>query len=329
MSGVTLKRRPGILILLAFMIGARPAQGQVVEALGARALGMGGAFVAVANDATASYWNPAGLATLLFSFVVDRGEDELVPDDPAAAGESHSSFFIGMGLPQLGISYYRLRASHVSALPDAPADRTLFSLVTHHTGATVLQSVSDRLVIGTTLKAVSGSPAIAQTPDSGSVEELLDAADELSAQGDTEFDLDIGVMANFGRARAGFLARNVREPEFSTPSGPPVSLDRQMRGGLAVLPGPRTTLSVDFDFTTTTTATGEWRSVAVGGEHGLGGGRVVLRAGFRAQTIGETRPLGAFGASVAIGRNLLIDGQYTGGNEEVGRGWNVAGRVAY
>jgi long-subunit fatty acid transport protein len=38
---------------------------------GARALGMGGAFVAVANDASAMYWNPAGIADLTgisFSF---------------------------------------------------------------------------------------------------------------------------------------------------------------------------------------------------------------------------------------------------------------------
>ncbi|MCK5245643.1 hypothetical protein KAR02_01990, partial [Candidatus Bipolaricaulota bacterium] len=32
--------------------------------IGARALAMGGAFVAVANDATAMLWNPAGLAQL-------------------------------------------------------------------------------------------------------------------------------------------------------------------------------------------------------------------------------------------------------------------------
>ena len=30
--------------------------------VGARALGMGGAFVGVANDASAMYWNPAGMA---------------------------------------------------------------------------------------------------------------------------------------------------------------------------------------------------------------------------------------------------------------------------
>lgn len=32
--------------------------------IGARALGMGSGFVALANDASAAYWNPAGLATL-------------------------------------------------------------------------------------------------------------------------------------------------------------------------------------------------------------------------------------------------------------------------
>ena len=32
--------------------------------VGARAIGMGGAFVSVANDATAAYWNPAGLAKI-------------------------------------------------------------------------------------------------------------------------------------------------------------------------------------------------------------------------------------------------------------------------
>ena len=32
--------------------------------VGARAVGMGGAFVSVANDATALYWNVAGIANL-------------------------------------------------------------------------------------------------------------------------------------------------------------------------------------------------------------------------------------------------------------------------
>ena len=66
------------LILVTF-ISLNPVQGQFESdvskvgttaapfleiEVGPRALGMGGAFVAVANDATAIYWNPAGLARL-------------------------------------------------------------------------------------------------------------------------------------------------------------------------------------------------------------------------------------------------------------------------
>ena len=46
-------------IIAASERGAFPALG-----VGARALSMGGAFVALADDADATYWNPAGLAQL-------------------------------------------------------------------------------------------------------------------------------------------------------------------------------------------------------------------------------------------------------------------------
>ena len=42
--------------------GFKKYAGEFLSAgVGSRALGMGGAFVAVANDVTAGYWNPAGL----------------------------------------------------------------------------------------------------------------------------------------------------------------------------------------------------------------------------------------------------------------------------
>lgn len=50
---------------LGNLVAGQSRTGLTVEGAGARALGMGGAFIAVADDATAATFNPAGLAQLL------------------------------------------------------------------------------------------------------------------------------------------------------------------------------------------------------------------------------------------------------------------------
>ena len=61
-----------LLLALAFL-RATPSPAQVFESIGTRATGVAGAFVAVADDATAAYWNPAGLTTGgFFSMLVDH-----------------------------------------------------------------------------------------------------------------------------------------------------------------------------------------------------------------------------------------------------------------
>ncbi len=51
-----------IIAALFLCLLAAPVRGEVFPTMGARAMGMGGAFVAVANDGTAVHYNPAGLA---------------------------------------------------------------------------------------------------------------------------------------------------------------------------------------------------------------------------------------------------------------------------
>ena len=77
------------------LLAASGAGAQDFAAVGSRAAGMGGAFVGVADDATAIYWNPAGLAAgSYFSLALDRTGGEAVPDG-SQFGTKRSSHFIG------------------------------------------------------------------------------------------------------------------------------------------------------------------------------------------------------------------------------------------
>jgi len=71
-----------ILILLVVLTTAASAHadkyaGEFLKIpVGARAVGMGGAFVAVADDATAPWWNPAGLVYLPYREVLPQHSEQ-------------------------------------------------------------------------------------------------------------------------------------------------------------------------------------------------------------------------------------------------------------
>src|SRR5215813_8508072 len=94
------------VVCLLAALWAQPAFAQIYEAVGIRAQGMGGAFVAVADDATASWWNPAGLATgPYFSSVFERARltDPATPADAGPARRDSSTSFAAT-FPSLGLS---------------------------------------------------------------------------------------------------------------------------------------------------------------------------------------------------------------------------------
>ena len=78
------------------------ANGLSLNSVGTKALGMGGAFVGLANDATAIYWNPAGLAgqksslSLYFTGVMPIGTYEYAP--AAVTTETESKIYPTGGL---------------------------------------------------------------------------------------------------------------------------------------------------------------------------------------------------------------------------------------
>jgi hypothetical protein len=75
--------------------------------VGGRALGMGGAFVALANDVTAGYWNPAGLSKIKYTEITLMHDERFAGlvnyDYGAVAFPSGSKASIGFSVIRLGI----------------------------------------------------------------------------------------------------------------------------------------------------------------------------------------------------------------------------------
>src|SRR5688572_12357906 len=116
---MVLKSRVSVCVLLAVVGVSGVAEAQAL--LGTRAAGMAGAFVGVADDASAVYWNPAGLATgAIVSFLVTFSEERIAADDAqAAADERHTGGMVALSLPPIGLAYYRIGAYGTAVAPPA------------------------------------------------------------------------------------------------------------------------------------------------------------------------------------------------------------------
>src|SRR5881296_74696 len=96
--------------VVSFVVISAPllARAQTTDIIGVRAQGMAGAFTAVADDSTATWWNPAGLAGGAFingilEYTHAPGSDDTVKG-------------LSVAFPALGISYYRLPLNQMRAV---------------------------------------------------------------------------------------------------------------------------------------------------------------------------------------------------------------------
>lgn len=328
-----MSRRAPVSVLTGLLFGASlllpcAASAQGFDPVTTRAAGMAGAFVAVTDDASAVYWNPGALAAgALFSLALDRTSAEATLEE---AGRSRSSTLFAISTLPVGLSYYRLRSSRVTA--GAPGASDVETLITHHTGVTLVQSLADGIAVGTTLKLVRGIAASGTVPGRNA-DELLDEANDLVGSASNRFDADAGVSLVRGGFRAGLTIRNLVSPEFETGGGEgELRLDRQARAGVG-LTSPRGFLvALDLDLNSVRGPTGRRRELAVGAEARLLP-RAFARAGVRLNTLSEEpgghAPGLSVGGSYAALSSLWLDAQATFGSEAAGSGWGVAARVAF
>ena len=333
------------LLVLLWSLWAGEATAQETAVLGTRARGMGGAFVAVADDAAAVYWNPAGLAGgAYFSLLLDGSRAETLPPGDAAGGRE-GSWLLALTTPALGISYYRLRRDVATVLPGPPLglspDESAAlgldpagpltrreTLVTHHIGVTLVQSLTDSLAVGATLKGVRGTAASALLL-AGDRELALDEFDPIGRT-ETRVDADLGVMARGALGSIGLVVRNLTAPSFRTAESAELVLERQVRAGVSVALLPNWRLASDVDLTRQRGVYGDVREVALGTEAQVTR-RVAARAGVRLNTAGPRgrTPALSLGGSYALTGAVFLDAQATAGADEALRGWGLAGRVLF
>jgi hypothetical protein len=290
------------LFFVFLVLAPQAANAQIYESIGIRAQGMSGAFVAVSDDATTTWWNPAGLASGGYF-------NGLVEFDRVENPTSTRARAVALNIPSLGLSYYRLTLNGMRLTdPTGPASASREDQgVLSQFGATVGQSVGAHLILGSTLKLVH-------------------------ALGETRADVDAGAMAAFGRIRLGVAVKNLRTPEFSEGLRQ-FELSRQARAGASVKAGlsnrAEITAAIDADLTTTPTVVGDERHLATGVEAWLANRSVGLRGGVGMNTIGESRRSGSVGVSVGLRGGFYLDGQLTRGSDKARNGWGFALRVTF
>jgi hypothetical protein len=301
-----------IALFSLFLFAALPASAQTYTfgGVGTRAEGMGGAFVAVADDVSAVYWNPAGIATgATFDFQISTGRE--------------STLFVGAALPVLGASYYRTSQAAGFTTVSVPLDRQnggsgevhMGTFTTSNFGATVVQSIVPAVVVGTTVRVVSAG---------------IDGVDL-----GTTADFDAGAMVSVWNMRFGVTGRNLVAPEFEMEGGS-FRMERQVRVGAALVPrslptgvhGPFS-IALDADLTRTPGPDGELRRAAAGGEYWLLKGWVGVRGGIRWSTLGASYTAFSGGFTVRLPRSVHVDGQLTNGEALEQAEWNVGARITF
>jgi hypothetical protein len=295
------------------------------EAAGERALGMGGAFIAVADDATAAHWNPAGLVSggpagmTVGWYRFQSGRD----DDAARAGAARSrGTYTSLGTWPVGVSYGTFR---MTRLTGADGGIGVETLRTSQYGVTILQTLVDGLVIGSTLRYIRGDVSAAVS-EAGTIAQAIAINDDVEGRRTGAFDLDVGLMADMQRLRVGLTWKNLRSPSFGDMSTAAITLPRQTRLGVALLPTDGLTLAMDLDLETVDFAGDRRRTLAIGGE-GQVASRLAIRSGVRWSVEGARRLVASGGMSVALRPGLWLDGHYTHSRRDDDREFGVALRA--
>jgi hypothetical protein len=263
---------------------SRRVEAQSSEPVGVRAAGMGGAFTAVADDGTAPFWNPAGLAAgALAGLTID-----------ANALDRHSAQWIGLATPPLGVNYFR---STSTVPPSSGRNGAVESFVVHHGGVTLVQSIGDSgLAVGTTVGVVHGNGA-------------------------TAFNADAGVMLAGALGNIGVTVHNLTEPSLN---GLPLARRARAGVAVHVAQDLLVAADADLMTTATAAGEWREAAVGLEAHpRARAWVRGGLRWNTSGGSGQGAAPIGSVGGSVAVYGSIRADAQVSFGSKDGDRGWGA------
>ena len=192
--------------------------------VGARALAMGGAFVAVADDATAVYWNPAGLAQLSDTRIGGMSTDLFgfgITHQYVGATTTFANIGIGLGWEHASIT----NANDVNVDNGAPLSRNESAIV-----GTLATNIMDIGLAGVNVKYY-----------------MADSTYGPSASG---FGFDLGLLVKLGEMfTIGVNAKDLGNSNIAETDGTTDSINGLYTAGLAMsLVEGKLVLATDVDF---------------------------------------------------------------------------------
>ena len=226
-----MKRTLGVTLALLMVLSAVAwadgigAFSAFKNGVGARALAMGGAFVAVANDATAAVWNPAGLASLNDTRLSGMSTDLY------GMGITHQYIGATTSFASLGIGLAWERASIDGQAGDVDgAAGDAFNWVEQSIGASLATSVMDVAMVGANVKYYMADNGLGGT-----------------ASG---FGFDLGLLVSLGDMFVvGVDAKDLAGSSLAWESGASDTISGEYTAGLAMkLVDSKLILATDMDF---------------------------------------------------------------------------------
>lgn len=277
-----MKKTIGILTVLSLVMGSSTS---AFACYGVRAMGMGGAFIAVADDVNTVYWNPAGLSNIKEP---EMGVQRITNNRNYINYIDVVEFVapIEKGVSGIGLHYTNNRdASYFGDSSDGFTNyKSEWVTLSYGT------KVADNFAVGINVRQVTESASNA----------TINGVDQGKSYSGSSTGIDLGFLGTAGKWSYGMLIQDANKPQVFFGLG---EMERNYRPGVAYRPDKKTIIG--FDAYNVMPSEGSETEYSVGVEHKISNG---VRA-----RIGNYHGLMTYGAGIKIDKNVEFNVAYLSG----------------